>query len=188
MGHIYFLELLYIRTVEELDITSIMNIYEKFYLHKRVHLQFISTTIRALVNKGMNLNHVISSLCKTLTCNDNLTPYYILTSIKPKIKSDEYWNTLHTLLQFVKPDKKIIETILNDCIINRRNIQDVYINLIKKLHPNEIDKLDTNLMSSFNNLLQHEYQNCYDETSPKSVDNSESFSNKSYKLHSISKC
>ncbi|XP_046819146.1 uncharacterized protein LOC124424314 [Vespa crabro] len=186
LRHIYFVEILYIRIVEELDITSIMNIYEKFYLQKKVNLQVISATIRAFLNKGMNPSHVVNNLCKTLTCNDKLTPYYILISIKQRIKSDEYWNTLRTLIKFIKPDKEIIETILNDCIINRRNIQDVYVNLIKKLHTNEIYQLDTNLISSFNNLLQHEYQNCYDEMSPRSVDNNESFYNKSYTLHSIS--
>ncbi|KAF7399158.1 hypothetical protein HZH68_007750 [Vespula germanica] len=186
LGYIYFVEILYIRTVEQFDITSIMNIYKKFYLQKRIHLQVISATIRAFLKKGMNPSYVVNNLCKTITHNDNLTPYYIMISMKQRIKSGDYWNTLRTLFRFVKPDKEIIEPILNDCIINHRNIQDVYINLIKKLHPNEIKRLDTNLMSSFNNLLQHQYQNCYDEISPKSIDNNENFCNKPYTLHSTS--
>ncbi|KAL2722286.1 putative histone-lysine N-methyltransferase 1 [Vespula squamosa] len=181
-GYIYFVEILYIRTVEQLDITSIMNIYEKFYLKKRIHLQVISATIKAFLKKGMNPTHIVNKLCKTLTHKDNLTPYYILITIKQRIKSDEYWNTLRTLFRFLRPDKEIIETILNDCIINRRNIQDVHINLIKKLRPNEINRLDTNLMSSFNNLLQH--QN--DEISPRSIDNNENVFNGPYTLLSIS--
>ncbi|XP_043671202.1 MATH and LRR domain-containing protein PFE0570w-like isoform X2 [Vespula pensylvanica] len=187
LGYIYFVEILYIRTVEQFDITSIMNIYKKFYLQKRIHLQVISATIKAFLKKGMNPSHVVNNLCKSITHNDNLTPYYIMISMKQRIKSSDYWNTLRTLFRFVKPDKEIIEPILNDCIINHRNIQDVYINLIKKLHPNEIKRLDKNLMSSFNNLLQHQYQNCYDEISPKSIDNNENFCNKPYTLHSISK-
>ncbi|KAL2741693.1 putative histone-lysine N-methyltransferase 1 [Vespula maculifrons] len=187
LGYIHFVEILYIRTVEQFDITSIMNIYKKFYLQKRIHLQVISATIRAFLKKGMNPSHVVNNLCKTITHNDNLTPYYIMITMKQRIKSSDYWNTLRTLFRFVKPDKEIIEPILNDCIINHRNIQDVHINLIKKLRPNEIKRLDTNLMSSFNNLLQHQYQNCHDEISPKPIDNDENFCNKPYILDSISK-
>ncbi|KAI4501044.1 hypothetical protein M0802_003847 [Mischocyttarus mexicanus] len=163
LKYTYLLGKLYIKIVDELNIISILSIYKQFYLQERPYFQFVYVTVQALLEKKLDPKYIINELCK-IHCDDKLTLHYILISIKQKIKSHEYWNILKTLFEFIKPDKEIIEGILNNCIINRKYVQDININLIQKLHPDEINQLDKNLMSSFNNLLlQHQYEDINDK-------------------------
>ncbi|KAK2585984.1 hypothetical protein KPH14_010557 [Odynerus spinipes] len=185
MKYHYFVKRLYLACLEELNVASIMELYQKLY-PENVHEYIVCATIRVLVQKGMKPKNVIDFLCKFLIPTDNYTPQYILNSIKDNIEVGEYWNTLHNLLVYVKPQTEVIERIINDCIITCKHIEDVYHNLIKKLSLQEINQLDNNLMLSFNNLLVQKCQKNFGDISSRSVTNNEGSCEESYMLHSIS--
>ncbi|XP_043522519.1 protein PFF0380w-like [Frieseomelitta varia] len=114
------------------------------YLKQRYSIKVITHEISIIVNNSdfEFVNCVLKQLCS-----------------KEYIMYGEYWNTLKNLLLRIENlDPKIVETILQECIITRTHIEEVNFNIMRKLTHQVRCKINNDVLLSFKNLIKEKTQ------------------------------
>ncbi|KAK1130371.1 hypothetical protein K0M31_018503 [Melipona bicolor] len=150
----FYLQVL--RVYSQYDIQCTLKILKKLYelkvvngdtvfhtidcLKQRYSIKIITHEISIIVNNSdfEFVNCVLKQLC-----------------LKEHIIYGEYWSTLKDLLLRIENlDPKIVETILQECIITRTHIEEVNFNIMRKLSPQIRCKINNDVLLSFKNLIK----------------------------------
>ncbi|CAD1477024.1 unnamed protein product, partial [Heterotrigona itama] len=80
----------------------------------------------------------------------------VLKQLKEHIVYGEYWSTLKDLLLRIENlDPKIVETILQECITTHTHIEEVNLNVMRKLSHQIYWKINNDVLLSFKNLIKN---------------------------------
>lgn len=153
----------------------VLKVLKKLYELNIVTDRTILKTIESFEVKGISTEVLLNYITSIVSHNDAKFVNCILKLMQDRIShyvnEGEYWSTLKPLLVKVEHvDSGIIENILRECLFKRKNVQDVYENILNKVH--NLDSINQKLLSSMKSLLKHtlnESQVLKETASPQSI-------------------
>lgn len=137
------------------DIFYVMKILKKLFELNSITNEITADITQCLKTMRRSLNIISDQLATLVNEYDFKFINWILSISQSFIESGTYWDTFRSLLlktRYLEP--WIIQIILQECIITRRHIHDVNINIICKLETNIYSKINKQLLLNFNNLIK----------------------------------
>ena len=138
------------------DIQCILKILKKLYELKVVNGDTVFHTINCLKQR-YSIKIITHEISIIVNNSDFEFVNCVLKQLcsKEHIMYGEYWSTLKNLLLRIENlDSKIVETILQECIITRTHVEEINFNIMRKLSHQIRCKVNNNVLLSFKNLIK----------------------------------
>lgn len=151
----FYLQALHVYS--QYNIQCILKILKKLYELKAVNSDTVFHTIDCLKQK-YSIKIITHEISIIVNNSDFEFVNCVLKQLclKEHIMYGEYWSTLKNLLLRIENlDPKIVETILQECIITRTHIEEVNFNIMRKLSHQIRCKINNDVLLSFKNLIKN---------------------------------
>nr|XP_034181510.1 MATH and LRR domain-containing protein PFE0570w-like [Osmia lignaria] len=137
------------------DIFYVIKIVKRLFELNSITNEITTDITQRLRITRRSLNIISDQLATLVNEYDFKFINWILSISQSFIESGTYWDTFKSLLlktRYLEP--RIIEIILQECIVTRRHFHDININIICKLETNVYSKINKQLLFNFNNLIK----------------------------------
>ena len=149
----FYLQVLHVHSQH--DIQCILKILKKLYELKAINDDIVFHTIDCLKQTRYSIKIIAHEISIIISHSDFEFANCVLKQLKEHIVHGEYWSTLKNLLLRIENlDPKIVETILQECIITRTHIEEVNFNIMRKLSYQIRCKINNDVLLSFKNLIK----------------------------------
>ncbi|XP_012141183.2 uncharacterized protein LOC105662543 [Megachile rotundata] len=139
------------------NIVYILKILKKLYELKSITNKMIIGIIQWLKTNSKTLKVVSNTLETIVNKYDFNFVNWMLGVLQRATECGAYWDTFRNLLiqtKYLEP--QIIEKVLRECIITKKHLQDININIIQKLNTNSCSEINKDLLLTFDNLIKSE--------------------------------
>ncbi|XP_046750004.1 serine-rich adhesin for platelets-like [Diprion similis] len=155
-GYTHFTNNIYRQLVTRMDARNILELFYKLYSTRQLNEHLVNCTVQALIETGMSLQTIVSDTALLLDENDVDLVEYLIDFISDMIQPGTYWNTFRDLLIKITPSERTIIRVIHELFETNKDkshIEDVYINFINKLRPNQVSMMNINLRNRLHFIL-----------------------------------
>ncbi|XP_029038226.2 reticulocyte-binding protein homolog 1-like isoform X2 [Osmia bicornis bicornis] len=156
-GHIRFIQRIFKELAHNCasDIFYVIKIAKRLFELNSITNEITTDITQCLRTTRRSLNIISDRLATLVNEYDFKFINWILSISQSFIEFGTYWDTFRSLLlktTYLEP--RIVEIILQECIVTRRHLRDININIICKLETNVYSKINEQLLLNFNNLIK----------------------------------